>query len=50
LISVLFFALPLYQKVYYKAVDTGFPSKVHEALGYIVGISEHCFSLENLDS
>ena len=31
-----------WQKVYYKAVDTGFPSESKEALGYIVGISEHC--------
>ena len=31
-----------WQKVYYKAVDTGFPSESKEAMGYIVGISEHC--------
>ena len=31
-----------WQKVYYKAVDTGFPSDSEESLGYIVGISEHC--------
>ena len=31
-----------WQKVYYKRVDSGFPSESTEALGHIVGISEHC--------
>lgn len=31
-----------WQKVYYKKVDSGFPSESTEALGHIVGISEHC--------
>jgi hypothetical protein len=31
-----------WEKVYYKAVDTCFPSESKEATGYIVGISEHC--------
>ena len=31
-----------WEKVYYKAVDTCFPSESTEATGYIVGISEHC--------
>ena len=31
-----------WQKVYYKKVDTGFPSESTEGVGYIVGISEHC--------
>jgi hypothetical protein len=31
-----------WQKVYYKAVDTDFPSGTTEAVGHIVGISEHC--------
>jgi hypothetical protein len=28
--------------VYYKTVDVGFPSESPEALGHVVGISEHC--------
>ena len=31
-----------WQKVYYMAVDTTFPSDSKENLGHIVGISEHC--------
>ena len=31
-----------WQKVYYKAVDVDFPSDSPEAVGHIVGISEHC--------
>ena len=31
-----------WQKVLYKKVDSGFPSESTEALGHIVGISEHC--------
>jgi len=31
-----------WQKVYYKRVDTGFPSESTEGVGHIVGISEHC--------
>jgi hypothetical protein len=31
-----------WQKVYYKAVETDFPSETTEAVGHIVGISEHC--------
>ena len=31
-----------WQKVYYKKVDSGFPSESTEAMGHIVGISEHC--------
>ena len=30
-----------WQKVYYKAVDPGFPSESREKAGHIVGISEH---------
>ncbi len=30
-----------WQKVYYKKVDSGFPSESTEGLGHIVGISEH---------
>ena len=30
-----------WQKVYYKKVDSGFPSESTEAVGHIVGISEH---------
>ena len=31
-----------WQKVYFKQVDSGFPSQSTEAVGHIVGISEHC--------
>jgi hypothetical protein len=31
-----------WEKVYYKRVDTDFPSESREAVGHIVGISEHC--------
>jgi hypothetical protein len=31
-----------WEKVYYKCVDTDFPSESREAVGHIVGISEHC--------
>jgi hypothetical protein len=31
-----------WQKVYYKAVDVDFPSDSSEAVGHIVGISDHC--------
>ena len=31
-----------WQRVYYKKVEPGFPSESSEALGHIVGISEHC--------
>jgi hypothetical protein len=31
-----------WEKVYYKRVDTDFPSESHEAVGNIVGITEHC--------
>jgi Reverse transcriptase (RNA-dependent DNA polymerase) len=31
-----------WQKVLYKKVDSGFPSESTEAIGHIVGISEHC--------
>ena len=31
-----------WQRVYYKKVNSGFPSESSEALGHIVGISEHC--------
>ena len=31
-----------WQKVYYKAIDPAFPSDSPEAMGHIVGISEHC--------
>ena len=31
-----------WQRVYYKKVEPGFPSTSSEALGHIVGISEHC--------
>ena len=39
-ISVLL-RLFFWQKVYYKAVDPGFPSESKEKAGHIVGISEH---------
>jgi hypothetical protein len=31
-----------WQKVYYKKVDNDFPSESAEAVGHVVGISEHC--------
>jgi hypothetical protein len=31
-----------WEKVYYKCVDTDFPSESREKVGHIVGISEHC--------
>jgi hypothetical protein len=31
-----------WQKVYYKAVESDFPTKSTEVVGHIVGISEHC--------
>ena len=31
-----------WEKVYYKAIDPAFPSDSPEAMGHIVGISEHC--------
>jgi hypothetical protein len=40
-ISVLL-RLYFWQKVYYKAVDSAFQSNSTEAVGHIVGISEHC--------
>jgi hypothetical protein len=31
-----------WERVYYKCVDSDFPSESREAVGHIVGISEHC--------
>jgi predicted Rdx family selenoprotein len=31
-----------WQKLYSKTVDVGFPSESREALGHVVGLSEHC--------
>jgi hypothetical protein len=31
-----------WQKVYYKRVDSGFPSDSVEIMGHVVGISKHC--------
>ena len=50
--SYLLLRFAFWERVYYKAIEPGYPSQSHKEIGYIVGISEHvgnalCYKVYN---